>query len=83
MNDRQALSSKKTISEPQTGIEPATFWWPVRRCNHWATKTQMDSQGASSFDLYVRPKRKPLYIANDIDEIYMLDVWELGNILRW
>ena len=34
---------RKTISEPQTGIEAATFWWPVRRSNHWATKTQMVS----------------------------------------
>ena len=24
----------------QTGIEPATFWSPVRRSNHWATRTQ-------------------------------------------
>ena len=22
---------RKTISEPLTGIKPATFWWPVRR----------------------------------------------------
>ena len=41
--DERSSSSilRKTISEPQTGIEPATFWWPVRRSNHWATKTQM------------------------------------------
>ena len=26
MNDRQALYSENN-SEPQTGIEPATFWW--------------------------------------------------------
>ena len=48
--DERSSSSifRKTISEPQTEIEPATFWWPVRRSNHWATKTQMESQGASS-----------------------------------
>ena len=29
---------RKNVSEPQTGIEPATFWSPVRVCsNHWAT----------------------------------------------
>ena len=39
---------RKTISEPKTVIEPSTFWWPVRRSNHWATKSQMESQGASS-----------------------------------
>ena len=38
----QALSqTQKNVSEPQTGIEPATFWSPVRRYNHWATRTQM------------------------------------------
>ena len=74
-SDRQALSSEKTISELQTGIEPATFWWPVRCSSHWATKTQMVSQGASS--TYVRPKCKPLYVNHDIDEIYILEFWEL------
>ena len=28
---------RKTISKSQTGIEPATSWWPIRRCDHWAT----------------------------------------------
>ena len=42
MKDRQAQYSEND-SEPQTGIEPATFWWPVGRSNHWATKTQMVS----------------------------------------
>ena len=38
----QALSqTQKNVSEPQTGIEPATFWSPVRRSNHWATRTRM------------------------------------------
>ena len=37
------LNTQKMISEPQTGIEPATFWWPVRRTNHWAKETQMVS----------------------------------------
>ena len=38
----QALSqTQKNVSEPQTGIEPATFWSPVRRSNHWAARTQM------------------------------------------
>ena len=43
MIDERSSSSilRKTLSEPQTGIEPATFWWPVRRSNHWATKTQV------------------------------------------
>ena len=33
--------TQKNVSEPQTGFEPATFWSPVRRSNHWATMTQM------------------------------------------
>ena len=33
--------TQKNICEPQTGIEPTTFWSPVRRSNHWATRTQM------------------------------------------
>ena len=37
----QAFANPENISEPQTGIEPATFWSPVKRSNHWATKTQM------------------------------------------
>ena len=42
MNDRQALYSEND-PEPQTGIEPATFWWPLKRSNRWATETQMVS----------------------------------------
>ena len=30
MNVSQALTSEKPISEPEPGIEPATFWWLVR-----------------------------------------------------
>lgn len=30
-----------SVSVPQTGIEPASFWSPVRRSNHCAPKTQM------------------------------------------
>ena len=41
---------RKTISEHQTWIEPATFWWPARRSYHWAIKTQL----------------KPLYVNNGI-----------------
>ena len=33
------LFLRKMISGPKTGGEPATFWWPVRPCNHWATVT--------------------------------------------
>ena len=61
---------RKTISEPQTGIEPATFWWPVRRSNHWATKPQMTSQGASS--TYMCDLSGSHYILIMIDEVYML-----------
>ena len=71
---------RKTISEPQTGIEPTTFWWPVRRSNHWATKTQMASQGASS--TYTCDLSGSHYILIMIDEVCMMDIWELGNILR-
>ena len=40
MIDERSSSSilRKTIFEPQKGIEPAFFSWPVRRSNHWATK---------------------------------------------
>ena len=40
MNDRQALYSEND-SEPQTGIEPATFWWLSEFSlgfTKWATK---------------------------------------------
>ena len=74
------LYPQKTISEPQKGIEPTTFWWPVRRSNHQATKTQMESQGASS--THVRPKRKPLYINNDMDEIRW-KIMKNNFFIRW
>ena len=51
----QALSqTQKNVSEPQTGIEPATFWSPVRRSNHCATRTQMAER---------RPRCVPVRIA--------------------
>ena len=37
------------------------------------------SYGASS--TYVRPEREPLYV-NVIDEICILEMWELGDILN-
>ena len=43
LNDRWTFVNsnlRKTISEPQMGIKVATFWWPVRHCNHWTTKIQ-------------------------------------------
>ena len=54
MIDERSSSSmfRQTTFEPQTGIEPATFWWPVRRYDHRATKTQMVSQGASKHGLW-------------------------------
>ena len=39
------LYPQKMTSEPQIGIVPATFWWPVWRSNHWATETQIPSSG--------------------------------------
>ena len=35
------FDSQKMISEPQTGIEAATFWWPVRRSNHWVSSLKI------------------------------------------
>ena len=35
----RAHISRKTNPEPQTGIEHATSWWPVRHSNHWATES--------------------------------------------
>ena len=35
----------------------------------------MTSEGANS--TYVRPKRKPLYVNNDIDEIYVRSVEDM------
>ena len=44
---------RKTISEPQTGIEPATFWWPVRRFNHeYGLSMKLDDR--SSISRYIR-----------------------------
>ena len=45
IKDRSSSSQRlrKTIAEPKTAIEPSTFWWPVRRSNHWATVPEMVS----------------------------------------
>ena len=65
INKRSSSSIlRKTIYEPHMGIEPAILWWLVRRSNHWATKTQIMSWGASL--TYVWPKRKALLINNNI-----------------
>ena len=39
------LFYSEKLSESLTGIEPVTFWSPVRCSNHWATLTQMVSEG--------------------------------------
>lgn len=31
----------------RTGIEPLTSWLPVRCSNHWATETEMESEGTT------------------------------------
>lgn len=36
------------MSDPKTGIERATFWWPVGRFNDSATEIQKVGSGASS-----------------------------------
>ena len=36
---------EKTYSEPQSGIESAIFWWPVRHSNQWATESQTENYG--------------------------------------
>ena len=34
------------------------------------------------FDIYVWPKRKPLYVNNVINKIYILEMWELLDIMN-
>ena len=69
------LPQKNDFWATQTRIESASLWWAVRCSNHWATKTQMASECASS--TYVRPERQPRYVNNLINAIYMLEMWEL------
>ena len=40
-----SYSTQEKLSESLTGIEPVTCWSPMRRSNHWATCTQMVSEG--------------------------------------
>ena len=61
------LHSKKMISEPLIGIEPAIFWRPVKRSNRWATKTQMASYGATL--TYMRNLSGSYYILIMIDVV--------------
>ena len=71
IDDRSSSPNiRKTISEPQTGIELETFRWLVRRSNHWDTNTQMASSGGSS--TYVLPKREPGYVNNVIRKTCIL-----------
>ena len=64
MTDERSSSSilRKTISEPQTGIEPATFWWPVRHSNDWASETQMTSSGAGSTYVFLSSSHDVLIV---------------------
>ena len=76
LRNENFLQSGSTVYEPQTGIEPATFWWPVRRSNHWAMKTKMASWGVSS--TYVQPKR-----FRDILMLLMRYIcWKCGRLER-
>ena len=74
----QVLSqTQKNVSEPQTGIEPTTFWSPVRHPNHWATRTQM----AERRPRYVPVRTRDIRSANTAVSIcqYIL----LTNIYIW
>ena len=75
MNDRQALYSEND-SDPQTGIELATFWWPVRRSNYWPTETQMVSWGTTS--IYMYDLSGSHYILIMIDAVFVL-----RNVIAW
>ena len=43
MDVRQALYSEKRFPGSRWGSSLPTFWWLVRRFNHWVTKTEMVS----------------------------------------
>ena len=58
MNNRQALSLEKRFLSHKRGSNSQPANGKLRY----------------KFDKYVRSKRKLLYITNDIDEIYMLEV---------
>ena len=65
----QSSTPRKTTSKPQTGTKPTTPWWLVRCFNHWATKTQMVSQGASL--IYMCNPSGSHYTLIMIDEVYV------------
>ena len=80
MNDFQAPSSEKRFVSPRQGSnpQPSNDWWDA------LTIEPPGLRGRAKVQVWhVRPKRKPLYVNNDIDEIYILKEWELGDILRW
>ena len=54
------------ISEPQMGINPTTFWSPVRPFSYWATRSQMAEQRLRQVlvhmcDILLRKDRYLLY----------------------
>ena len=51
------IANLEDVSESQTGIEPATFWSPVRSSNLWATRIQMAERRLNVLPLYRRVSR--------------------------
>ena len=47
VDDFQGQTLRRTTSEPQTKIEPATFRWLMKRSNNCETKTEMVSWSAA------------------------------------
>ena len=78
LNDRWTfvkLYLQTTISEPQTGIELATFLWSVRRPNHWAAKTQ-DGELRCKFDICAT------YIKRHQEVVSSIAVWS-SEVVFW
>ena len=82
MNDHQAAFSEKRFQIPKPGSnpQPCDDLWAAQTIELlrliWWAKMGWHTVCATWAEATI-------YVNNDIDETYILEVWELGDILRW
>ena len=75
----QALSqTQKNVSEPQTGIKPATYWSLVRRSNHWATRSQMAERRPRYVPVRKRDMHMHVLLNSSLDmSVYLINEYQI------
>ena len=70
------------LIQPPTGIESVTFWSPVRCSNHWATRTQLVSEGY--IYVLVRIDSRHMYCKSRYVAYFSANQWvfKCGSLVR-